>query len=678
MMKNNAIIFFFLLVIISCAGADQINDLHLESASNSISRFNSPHLAEVTSLAYGSDGTLFSADENGFVVSRKGDNIDSYQFSNLGIQEIAVHPTNGSIALYETDGFTIHRVSVWNWKTKTRTFFKVYTGEILSMYYSSKGTYLVLGSVSSQGVQFLNSRTGATVSLISENTGIISFTKTNDKETSLVAYSVTGRLSYYDLKTKKLRASFSTEQNLEDVVLYNNNLLLVGKKDNKIYKINAVSGEVLQIIPSSSDSLFFMNESSESILYAEKINSGYTLHFEDINGMLRENIQTNYIFSTAFRTQLGLVLGTTDGTLLYLNNKTDINVPALADSSSNQNDTSLTVTEQNLKDQTEVEPSPSTIAQVSQIPLGTELIILTQKNYKPILDFVVYNDIAHFITEDAYFQSNIQSGKSTNIKAISGYKSITPTDYGVLLWSKGERKPLSYISYQDTQVISQLYIPTDTIDSITVSGDSALIIDGGKVINVYNILQQAIMSTHTGTGFESAAVMGSTMYVAKSAATSPFSPLINIDMDTGETAAELKEDIGDVSYALTASDNILYGIMPKVSTTTKKTTVFSYNTTSKTLKTILTLSDEDADAELVYYDEKLFTTLGKNQVSILETERKSVKRIDRNAVLPKKVSPTKEYVFVLNMDGTLTVYNSNTLKTVATWYVDNLGQTVTD
>ena len=83
------------------------------------------HAGKVTNVAYleDSDGSVFSAGTDGFLVKWTEDGMgEHYQISDLTIKMIARSPNGNDIAVYESDGASLNRVSVWNWKTFTRKY----------------------------------------------------------------------------------------------------------------------------------------------------------------------------------------------------------------------------------------------------------------------------------------------------------------------------------------------------------------------------------------------------------------------------------------------------------------------------------------------------------------------------------------------------------------------------
>ena len=96
------------------------------------------HQAQVTQIApvsaRGTDGSYFTASDDGFVIKWTFDGQgEHYQFSDVAIKLIAVSPSGNEIALYETDGGSINRITVWDWKTLSRKYLKKFSDSITSL-----------------------------------------------------------------------------------------------------------------------------------------------------------------------------------------------------------------------------------------------------------------------------------------------------------------------------------------------------------------------------------------------------------------------------------------------------------------------------------------------------------------------------------------------------------------
>ena len=122
------------------------------------------------------DNSFFSIGDDGFVIKWSSDGSgEHYQLTEVGIKMIACSPRENLIAVYESDGGTVNKISVWDWNTLQRKYQKKFKDSITSLKFSSKGTYLIVGTATVDGVRFFNAKTGNEVNKIKDNTGIVSY-----------------------------------------------------------------------------------------------------------------------------------------------------------------------------------------------------------------------------------------------------------------------------------------------------------------------------------------------------------------------------------------------------------------------------------------------------------------------------------------------------------------------
>ena len=149
---------------------------------------------------------------------------------------MAVHPNGEDIAVYETDGFSLNRLSVWNWPSQSRKFVKRLNAAPSSLSYSAKGKYLLVGMSNMDGLICLDPQSGSVLTnKIKENRSSISFAATSPSENTCIMYSPLGSLIYTDLRSGTQKAQFSVEQNLSQSCMFYNNVLFAGVKSGGIY-----------------------------------------------------------------------------------------------------------------------------------------------------------------------------------------------------------------------------------------------------------------------------------------------------------------------------------------------------------------------------------------------------------------------------------------------------------
>lgn len=233
------------------------------------------HQAQVTQIApasiRGTDGTYYSASDDGFVIKWTFDGQgEHYQFSDVAIKLIAVSPSGDEIALYETDGGSINRITVWDWKTLSRKYLKKFSDSITSLAYSANGTYLIAGTATVDGAVFIRTQGWQLVDKIKENTGIVSYIHTSNTEKTCVFYSPSGSLSFYNFATGKLKQKMSIVKGLSQAVMYNENRYFAGVRDNTIYITAA--GKTIASVPANNP-IIISTEADYNLFYLEMMDA---------------------------------------------------------------------------------------------------------------------------------------------------------------------------------------------------------------------------------------------------------------------------------------------------------------------------------------------------------------------------------------------------------------------
>jgi hypothetical protein len=172
---------------------------------------------------------------------------ERFQASRVPIKLMAARPGRNEIAVYETDGFGFHRVSVWDYAEKTRLFSLSFNDPVLFCGYTANGKYLVLGF--GNGVSLFDGENGG------RHGGMlggypVTFAVSSATERTLQTYSPSGTLAYWDIESLALSRSVSVHPNLEQPLVFGNYRFLAGQGGGELFVIDAVSGRILYQTPS--------------------------------------------------------------------------------------------------------------------------------------------------------------------------------------------------------------------------------------------------------------------------------------------------------------------------------------------------------------------------------------------------------------------------------------------
>lgn len=232
------ILFLFLIVplsaeqrvLISTGHTRSINDLIMQGAQNLL-------------FSAGDDGTLRVWD-----VNRLGDDrgklLYKLQISHLPIVKIAVHPTLPQVALIETDRINTFHLSVWDYRTGKELFSHKIEEVPLFIQYSPMGTYLIYGRTKWKSMTILNSMTGTVEPVLENGFGIVTGIFLSSTEKTLLSYSPSGMIRYWNLETGEEKTSFSTIGDLLNIQFAENGVYMIGTRGRYVYLINLVNGNV--------------------------------------------------------------------------------------------------------------------------------------------------------------------------------------------------------------------------------------------------------------------------------------------------------------------------------------------------------------------------------------------------------------------------------------------------
>jgi WD40 repeat protein len=627
-MLNKKIIFIILTAVpLFCINAQS----HISTQS---------HQTAVTSLVpldvQTEGNAVFSAGLDGFIIKWTADGLgEHYQVSNLPVKCMAVSPDGSDIAVYETDGGAKNRVSVWDWKTLTRKYSVPFTDSIVSLTYSAKGTTLICGTTSLTGTVFLNARDGSIIKKITEPTGIAGMVYTSDTENSLFMYTPTGSIAYYNLQNGTQKVRFTTEANLSQPVLFNNNLFLAGIRDDTLFIIQATSGQILAqypapgstVVSARNDNVLYYcipGTGKTCTVYMIKSNSGTILPPIPITSVTLANLKGSVVCAT--KSGNTLYLGTSDGTIYK--------IPA-------QENTAVH----------EIQP-------------------VTENTGDMIMDIAPVDDWLYFLTKTALYRSSYTNSGAEKMGKNPGYTNIVPYKQNAVLWSKDTKKTVQLLDLTSGQ-LTPLFTPDAAIQTVRISDDILIDLEGNATVNRFNLATRQRDELYQGTGLQDVTLINqSQLYIAKSSATTPPVVLMSVDCTTKETVPlSLK---GTIAYALstdqTGFNQQVYGIVINNTESNNTTELFSWIPETKATQTILKISEEDAAGFTTMVWPILYSNAGKNQVTAYNIQTGSTFQYKRSASMPVKVVRNGDKIAILNRDGSISWYSPDQSETLADWY----------
>ena len=625
-----------------------------------------PHYGKVNSGAFAPNGSYYTAGDDGFVIKWNDENKgEHYQISDLEIKEIVASPNGTDIAIYETDGYSINRVSVWNWNTKKRIVVKRLNDPITKISFSEKGTWLMIGTNSVEGIVFLNAKTGTIIrNKVKDAPGMVTMIHTSKTEKSGVMYSPLGQLIYTNFTNGTTKQTISVESNLSQPTLFNSDLLFAGVKNNYLYVYHSVTGDLLAKIYEPNAKIV-TNRNDSNLYYVIKDGRNYCLkmleseiRLEETVTETTENLENSDILSTSKNNNI------TQTEKLYFNEKPIIIKNFYTESrpeistliKDNQN--VLALCENGTIQKTSLEPN-TVLSSMTNVSVAI---------YDKIHDIAVKDETFYFLTNNSVFSSSYNDRTITTVMNNKGYTNLLTYEDNFIFYSKNQASNivLTNISSQSEKV---LYKATNPIQTIHQKDNYLLVIEGSSKIVLIDILNNTSNTVYSGIGIQDAILYTpQDIYVAKTAASSPNSALIHVDVDTKETVMVPIE--GEVSFSLSQSSNsnVFYGVC-LYSGDVSRTDIFAYYPNNKHYTAIFQWGDEDTEAFTTFKNGYLYSNIGKTQVRAVNVSTRKSTVLPRFASLPMKLEANSTLMVVLNEDGSISWYNAKTNSLYANWYV---------
>lgn len=610
----------------------------ISNTTNSVSglQLNRKHVGPVRSLSVTNTvNSFFSAGDDGFIsCHRIGENDEIWQVSDIPLKKIVVNPDGNLIAIYETDGFSVHRISVWDWKNKKRIYAKRFRDSIISLTWSSRGKYLLIGNTSIEGITILEGSTGEVQSFFKTAPGIVSLSVTGSTETSMITFGPSGRIVYTDITSKTERASYQGEKDLDQSTLFNSSTRIAGYKENTIFVLDATNGKTLNTFQARKPVMATSDTDTLPVWFEEQEAGVFTVHTGSVVSPTFTFPDKSTIM-TAISLNEFFIVGTSTGMVYSIEKKKEY-----------------------------------TIA-----PVTTALV---ENTIRTIDDMISDGSRLFFLSSGSIF---ISSGPGNSpIFAFDGVQAnrLELIDDGLLCWSSNRSDPLMRITFDGESRIP-LYQPKDRISSLTITGDKIAIIEGNSLAIILEAATGKSIFTYSGAGLQDALMVSQDRLVLSKSSTmrSPY-PLILIDTRTGETVPLPVS--GELCFGIkrSVSDNlILNGFIVKAgdNPTTELITVTLNTQTiaSSTMKTEAVYADEDLVASILPTTEGILTNLGKSNLAIIQKKNGKQLRFERGYALPHKAVLMDQYIVSLNYDGSLTWFNKSTNTIVLTSSITEKG-----
>ncbi|MGP1455065.1 MAG: hypothetical protein ACTTJ7_04800 [Treponema sp.] len=573
--------------------------------------------------------SFFAAGNDGFITRYTHSELkpETYQITNMPIKFIAAHPKKNYLAVYATDEFSTHIISIWDWTQKKAIYTQRFTSAVLSLAWSAKGTYLFIGTASLEGITVLDTA-GHPKHIYPNPPGIVLLAATGPNEKNIVTYGETGRLVYANIAKANIITQYTTENHLQTPELIKNYTHLVGYKDGNVFVIKATSGEVVKQYPARS--AIFAGQLKDTLpVWIERGNDITT--WQLCQGEQKSDPFTlpNHSTITAARHgAAGIIIGTNDGRLYRLH----------------QSNTS-----------------------------HTTLAPLTPELHTKIVDICTKDSTVYVLTQKALYMLDKNSQTPHFYAENPQANHCIPYQNGFLLWTNTRAAPLYYVEKDAEPLV--LYHAKEALNSVSVHDQTIALahtFSGLRLINGTNKHQHFV---YHATGLQEALQINEELVlIAKSATDSTGYPLLLINIHTGETIPI--KVAGDLAFALTAhphnkNDIACIRLRSEGHTATELVSLHidTGSTADTTFQTLLSYDDENLHAFIHKTAQHIITNLGNSALTAYDNSHKQRRLLKRDYALPQKAVSTDEHIVSLNYDSSLSWFNKKDLQLIQTTHI---------
>ena len=131
---------------------------------------------------------------------------------------------------------------MWDWQRRILLYSRDLSEAPLFLSFSPAGSYLVYGVTEWKGLIFLDGATGNELPYFSSGFGIVSAVVISDSEKSIMTYSPSGEIDYWNIQTGALKQSYRTQANLSSISFTSNYRYMVGANGDQLTVIDLLSG----------------------------------------------------------------------------------------------------------------------------------------------------------------------------------------------------------------------------------------------------------------------------------------------------------------------------------------------------------------------------------------------------------------------------------------------------
>ena len=254
--------------------------LTISAFSNENFFINSGHSHSVQSFSSNGD-TLYSCDDRGTLMvwdTNKKVLINKLQISYLQVRDMAVNSDGTRIAVVETDTISSFKLSIWDMENEKKLFSHKMEGLPLFIQFSPKSNYIIYSKTDWNSLTFLDADKGFEVPLMYEDYGIASSAYITSSEKTLLFYSPSGTIQYWNLSNGMIKTPpIRTRKDLSSINITDDGAFLTAFDNNNLYLISLQSGKTLSNVKISGVLYSSIIEKTKELVVLQKAGNKFEI-----------------------------------------------------------------------------------------------------------------------------------------------------------------------------------------------------------------------------------------------------------------------------------------------------------------------------------------------------------------------------------------------------------------
>lgn len=218
--------------------------------------------------------------------------IKKLQISYLQVKDMAVNFDGTRIAVVETDTISSFKLSVWDLVNNKKLFSHKMEGLPLFIQFSPKSSYIIYSKTDWNSLTFLDVEKGYEVPLMIDDYGIVSSAYVTSSEKTLLFYSSSGTIQYWNLSSGKIKTPpIRTRKDLTSINMTEDGSFMTAFDTNNLYLINLKNGKTLSTVKTSGVLSSSINVNTKELVVLQEVNNKFVIaYFKIITSQGRESL----------------------------------------------------------------------------------------------------------------------------------------------------------------------------------------------------------------------------------------------------------------------------------------------------------------------------------------------------------------------------------------------------